>query len=162
MATEADQAARQRFLDQLHTDQAALADHQGFVSYWQSIEGQARDTEDIGQLDRWVKDLARDRDRLTELKNRKQAAASSQMGAQEAVQLIHRILALLDDLYIKLRRRLMALRDEAAHWVFLVGPGKKSKRKPDKDADKDKKSEQAKQALADKTKKKPVVKKTKA
>jgi hypothetical protein len=105
--------------------------------------------------------LARDKDRLAELKSRQQQASSSQLGGSEAIGLINRILALLDDIDAELKRRLRRLRDELGLWVILAGMGRKSKPVPKgigkkKDDDDDKESELL---LAQKKKKPQPIKK---
>ena len=146
---------RDRFLDQLHTSQFDPSGHGDFVAYWTQIEAQAQVSEDLSQLDLWHKEIMRDKDRLAELKARQQQAASSQMGMSPAVQLIARLLALLDDLGARLRKRLLLVRGEIGMWVFLAGPGKKSKPRPNQDTDtKEKKEEQA-ALLAQKKKDEP-------
>ncbi len=111
------------------------------MAYWNNIEIQAQRSEDLGQLDTWNKDILRDKDRIAELRQRQQTAANSQMGASQIVQLLTRLLALLDDVGERLRKRLHFLRNELGMWVFLAGPGKKSKPKPKKKGEEEKEGE---------------------
>ena len=127
--------ARERFLDQLHVSEFNPAGHEDFMAYWNNIAMLAQKTEDLAQLDTWNRALLRDKDRIAELRQRQQQAASSQMGASAVVQLLSRLLALLDDAGERLRKRLHFLRNEIGMWVFLAGPGKKSKPKPKKKGD---------------------------
>ena len=159
MASNQLEQYRSRFLDQLHSAQFDGSGAGDFLSYWQNIEVQAKASEDMGQLDTWVKEIARDKDRLAELKSRQQQASSSQMAGSEAIQLINRILALLDDIDTALKRRLRQIRNELGLWVLLAGLGRKSKPKPKgkkKDDDDDQESELI---LAQKKKKPQPVKK---
>jgi hypothetical protein len=163
MPTDGLEGARARFLDQLHSSELNLSDHGAFLAYWQQVEQEAQASEDLAQLDRWVKDLSRDKDRVAELKSRQQQAASSQMGAAETVNLLHQILALLDDIFDKLRRRRNSLHDHVAWWVFLAGPGSKSKPVPkDDEAPAEKKDGQVRAVNLAAEKKKEGPKKTKA
>ena len=145
MPSENVEQARTRFLDQLrdHRMEAALAEQGGFLAYWQQIEEESRHSEDMGQLDKWVRELSRDKDRLAELRAQSQQAAASQMGDADVMAFIQRLMMILDDIYAKLRRRLNLLRDRIGMWVFLVGPGKKSKPVP-KDDEKPGKKEESK------------------
>ncbi len=124
------EASRERFLHSLTGDFESFRDHAEFTHYWQTVEGEAQHTEDIGQLDRWIKDLARDRDRLEAVRARAAQAESSQFGASPVLQLILRLLSLLDGVEQRLKRRLSMLRDMLGMWVFLMGPGVKSKPAP--------------------------------
>jgi len=153
---------RSRFLNQLHSAEFDGSGASDFLSYWQSIEFQAKASEDMGQLDSWVKDLARDKDRLAELKSRQQQASSSQLGGSEAIGLINRILALLDDIDAELKRRLRRLRDELGLWVILAGMGRKSKPVPKgigKKKDDDDDDKESELLLAQKKKKPQPIKK---
>lgn len=150
---------RARFLDQLHSSTFDGSGAGDFLSYWQSIEVQAKASEDMGQLDNWVKYLARDKDRLAELKARQQQASSSQMAGSEAIQLINRILALLDDIESAIKRRLQHIRNELGLWVILAGLGRKSKPKPTgKKKDDGDDDQEAELILAQKKKPQPVKK----
>jgi len=122
--------ARNRFLDSLDTAKAEFADHHGFLTYWQTVERDAQQSEDLGQLDRWVKDLRRDRDRVQMLLEQKQASASDDMQAAQLVAMLQQILAILDDLYTKIRKRHHELHDRVAWWLLLAPAGKKSKPLP--------------------------------
>lgn len=152
------ETARERFLDQLHNPQFDPTGHAQFVAYWTSIESQAQMTEDLSQLDSWHKEIMRDKDRLAELKVRQQQAASSQMGMSPAVQLISRLLALLDDLGGRLRKRLLMIRGEIGMWVFLAGPGKKSKPRPNQTVETKQEKEEQAALLAQKKKEEPTKK----
>ncbi len=132
---------RQRFLDQLHARDFDVAGHAAMSAYWQDVAQEAQHIDDLGRVDQWLKELARDKDRLAELRTQQQQAASSQMGAAEAVQLITRLLALLDDVGIKLRRRLAQLREEMDVQILILGM--KRKPKPTEEEKDDKKAQQA-------------------
>lgn len=124
------ETAREDFLRRMQHDGQALLAHQKFSAYWSNVEDEATHSEDMGQLDRWLKDLARDRDRLAELKNQKLGAESSQMGGDARIQIILRLIALLSDVEGTLKKRLWELRDRLGSWVFLAGQGVKSKPPP--------------------------------
>lgn len=121
---------RERFLNALSGDFESFHDHTDFTNYWRTVEAEANQTEDIGQLDRWVKDLARDRDKLEAVRARASQAESGQFGASPVLQIILRLLALLDGVEQRLKRRLAMLRDMLGMWVFLAGPGVKGKPPP--------------------------------
>lgn len=140
------EASRESFLHQLSSDFESFHDYGDFMGYWRAVEAEARHSEDIGQLDSWVKDLRRDRDKLDALKARQHRSESSQLGAAPALMVIQRLLALLDEIEGHLKRRLSMLRDMLGMWVFLAGPGVKQKPAPKGDdapkGDKDKQTEQ--------------------
>lgn len=158
MATNALESGRSRFLDQLHSAEFTGEGAAEFMSYWRSIEVEAKASEDLGQLDVWVKELSRDKDRVMELRARQQQAASSQMGDGELLGLLTRILMLLDEIEGDIKRRLHRMRNEIGMWVFLAGMGRKSKPRPkDSTQKKEKKKEddEIEQHLLEQQKKKP-------
>lgn len=122
--------ARESFLRQLEGEHATLQGQDAFAARWKQVENEARHSEDVGQLHSWLSELRRDRDRLEALKAKKQSAASSQVGADAAVHVIHLLLALLDDLEKKLRQRLHFVQDLFENWLLVVGLGVKRKPKP--------------------------------
>ncbi len=129
---------REDFLRRLSGDVEHFAGEERYLAYWNTVEHEARTIEDMGQLDTWVRELRRDRDKLEELKAQKQSAASGQLGADVAVRLIDLILGLLEDIERRLERRLSLLRERFGAWVYLLGPGVKQKPPPkDEDAKKD-------------------------
>ena len=155
--------SRQMFLDQLRSSEPQLMGHARYESYWQAIQMQAHQTEDVGQLDTWVSQLGRDKEMVQQLRDRQRAAAASQMGAYEAVQLLNRLLMLLDDVGTTLKKRLAFLRNTIGLWVILKGMGQKSKPVPITDDDKAKeKDDQAKRVALQKPKTKPKPTKQKA
>jgi len=158
MASSSADRSRSRFLDQLHSNEFTGDGAAEFMSYWRSIEVEAKASEDLGQLDAWVKDISKDKDRVMEIRARQQQAASSQMGDSEMLGLLTRILMLLDDIEGELKRRLHRMRNEIGMWVFLAGMGRKSKPKPKgptKKKDKKKEDDDIEQHLLEQQKKKP-------
>lgn len=156
-------SARRNFLDQLHATQPDMVGYEGFVQYWRQVQAEARRSEDLGQLDRWAKDIARDKDRVAELRERQQQAAASQMAPPETMVLLTRLLLLLDDVYGLVRKRLATLRDQLGMWVFLAGPGTKSKPKPlSAEGTREEKDEQGKEAALAKKEESKKPTKTKA
>ena len=157
MAANSLYSGRTRFLEQIHSDQFMGEGASEFMSYWRSVEAEAKASEDLGQLDAWVKELSRDKDRVMELRARQKQAASSQMGDAEMLGLLTRILMLLDEIEGEIKRRLHRMRNEIGMWVFLAGMGRKSKPKP-KDTTKKKgkkKEDDLEQHLLEQQKKKP-------
>ena len=158
MAANALQHGRARFLDQLHSSEFTGEGTSEFMSYWRGIEVEAKASEDLGQLDAWVKEIAKDKDRVMELRARQQQTASSQMGDSEMLGLLTRILMLLDEIEGEIKRRLHRMRNEIGMWVFLAGMGRKSKPKPKnttKKKDKKKEDDEIEQHLLEQQKKKP-------
>lgn len=158
-------AARNRFVDSMSSAQSDFADNQEFLAYWRSVESASEQSEDLGQLDRWVKDLARDKDRVEALIHSKQTQASSDQSAAQLIMILQRILAVLDDLYERIRKRHHELHDRVAWWLLLAPGGKKSKPLPQTkdELNKDKKKEAtvtAQNLAAKKQKKTPAKKKT--
>ncbi len=131
--------ARNHFLDSLDSAREEFADHEGFIRYWTTVEEVAQHSEDLGQLERWVKDLRGDRERVAILVERKQAQASHDMQAAQLLALLQRILAIIDDLYDQIRKRHRELHDRVAWWMLLAPAGKKSKPLPKGLGDTDKK-----------------------
>ncbi|TNF29947.1 MAG: hypothetical protein EP329_14555 [Deltaproteobacteria bacterium] len=135
---------RERFLDQLHASRPSLHGHQQFVQYWKLIEREAQQTEELGKLESWVKDLARDRDRVRALKDRLEARKDTDQGAAALLQLVRQILEMLDDIQRKLKVR----RDDRRRvlgWLLLAaGPGVKKKVPEEKPGEGQKKGEDKK------------------
>ena len=159
MAANALESGRSRFLDQLHSPEFTGEGTAEFMSYWRGIEVEAKASEDLGQLDAWVKEISKDKDRVMELRARQQQAASSQMGDGEMLGLLTRILMLLDEIEGEIRRRLHRMRNEIGMWVFLAGMGRKSKPKPkgpEKKKEKKKEDDDIEQHLLEQQKKKPA------
>ncbi len=142
------ETAREDFLRQMRNDGRALLAHERFSAYWQQVEDEAKHSEDMGELDRWLKDLARDRDRLAELKSAKQVAEGGQLGMDARVEVLLRLIALLTDIEGTLKKRLWELRDRLGMWVFLAGVGVKSKPVPEAAKDPSQQKKDAKQAAA--------------
>lgn len=163
MAIDPDlEQARERFLNSLHNPELAMAREGGFEQYWREVAQEAAITEDHGKLDRWVRDLARDRDKVKALKDKKAAAEQGDQAAMALVQLILRVLAILDEIYEKLYKRRAALRGTLLNWLVLAGPGMKSKPNPNLQDGADAKDTKAKEAALAKKKATPKPTKTKA
>ncbi len=124
--------ARRAFIGQLGYYDQSLALHgaAGYSSYWQMVASAAPRSEDLRQLERWQADLDRDRARLLTERARQQKAAGNQMGDQQLVLLINRLLLLLDDVSRRVKTRYVLLRDMLSRWVFLAGMGVRSKPTP--------------------------------
>jgi len=118
---------RERFLNQLHASTPDMTSHQEFVRYWKTVEREAKETEELGKLEDWVKDLARDKERVQALKDRLEAAKDSDAAAASLLNIIRQILELLEEIGRKLRGR----RDERRRvlgWLLMAaGPGVKKK-----------------------------------
>ena len=158
MASSRFESGRERFLQHLHGSEIVGPGASEFMTYWRRIEVEAQASEDLGQLDTWVKEIAKDKDRLMELRARHQQAASSHMGEIDSLGLLARILALLDEIEGQLRRRHHHVRNELGLWVFLAGMGRKSKPKPNQASTKkgkEKKDDDIEQHLLEQQKKKP-------
>lgn len=126
---------RDKFLHELGESQPDLAGYQDYLKYWKTVEAEAAHTEDLGKLDDWVRDLARDKERVQGLKNRVDTMGGEQVGAA-MVQILKYILDLLEGV----ERRIRRMRDEQRSILGAIlwkgGPGTIAKPKPD---DKDKK-----------------------
>ena len=128
--------AREVFLNGLAHDGVGLLGQEPLVAYWQSVEAEARMSEDLSSLERWSRALARDKDEIEALKSQARSLEATGLGGEDVLALIRHILELLDASERKLNRRLAAVRDRLGRWVFLAGPGVKQK-PPPKDEDKE-------------------------
>jgi hypothetical protein len=137
---------RQNFLNQLRESQPDLSGYQDFLRYWKTVEGEAAHTEDIGMLDGWVKDLARDKEKVSALCQRTDTM-SSDKGGDTAIQALSHILKMVLGVLDAIERRLRGIRDDRmsalASMLWKGGPGTLVKPKDD---DKDKKGEKKKPA----------------
>jgi len=130
---------RESFLHELAEAQPDLTGYQDFLRFWKSVEGEAMQTEDLGMLDNWVRDLARDREKVANLRARTDTMTGDKSGGG-AMQALNQILKLVLDVLDAVERRIRRLRDERlsalASMLWKGGPGTIAKPKPD---DKDKK-----------------------
>lgn len=135
---------RDSFLSELSEAQPDLSGYQDFLRYWKTVESEAMHTEDLGELDAWVRDLARDKERVAALRERTDMMTSDK-GGDSAIQALSHILKLVFDILDAIERRLRRLRDERlsalASMLWKGGPGTTAKPKPD---EKDKKGEKGK------------------
>ena len=153
---------RERFLNQLHLSQPEMQGHQEFIQYWKVVEREAKQTEELGKLEEWVKNLARDKDRVNALRQRLEAQKDTEAGAgaMAILQIIMQILMLLDDIEKKIRKRRDARRRVLGWLVFRAGPGMKPKQEPQDETKGEKDEEVSETVLAkpkadDEKKKKP-------
>lgn len=135
---------RERFLDQLHSSKIDLEGHQQFLKYWNSVEREAVETEDLDKLESWVKEIARDKDRVNALKERLELQKESDPAAGMLLQIIRQVLMMLDET----ERKLIGYRDRRrgflARILFRAGLGVKKKATPEDEEDKDKKKGEGK------------------
>jgi len=126
---------RDKFLHELAESQPDMSGYQDYLKYWKTVEAEASHTEDLGKLDEWVRDLARDKERVQGLKNRMDS-----MGGEQATAALVQILKYILDLLEGVERRIRRMRDEQRSILGALlwkgGPGTIAKPKPD---DKDKK-----------------------
>ncbi len=120
---------RDRFLGELHQAKPELRSQDAFVKYWKLVESEAQRTEELQKLDIWVRDLARDRDKVRSLKGRLETAGADPQ-AQSLLAMVKRILDMLDATEKKLKRRFDARKGVLAFLLFRAGPGVKKKGVP--------------------------------
>lgn len=130
---------RDAFLTELAESQPDLSGYQEFLRYWKSVESEAMHTEDLGELDSWVRDLARDKERVAALKSRTDTMTGEH--ASGAIAAMVQILKLVLEILDAIERRLRRLRDERmsalASMLWKGGPGTTAKPKPDEKDKKD-------------------------
>jgi hypothetical protein len=126
---------RERFLDQLHKSQIDLAHHQEFVAYWRSVEQQAEMTTELDRLENWVRDLARDKDRVKALEARLESQDRENPMIANLLQIIRMVLDVLEGIDKKLRKKRDGRRQRLAAILWRAGPG--TKPKPDDDDEND-------------------------
>jgi len=123
---------RDIFRHELTKAQPDLSNYQDFLRYWKSVESEAMQTEDLGMLDDWVRELSRDKEKVAALKNRTDTMGDKEEGGlQTLVQILKLVLDIIDGIWRRLRRlrddRLSAL----ASMLWKGGPGTTAKPKPD-------------------------------
>ena len=116
------EASRGRFLNDLAHVQPELGGHEEFLRYWQAVDAEAKFVDDLGQLDTWVRSLAHDRDRLESLRNRVEGATQDPSAAM-ILQVLLRILSVLDGVGRRLRQRHDERRGLLAAILWRGGPG---------------------------------------
>jgi len=123
---------RERFLNQLHATKPSMLGHQEFIQYWRLVEREAKDTDELGKLEDWVRNLSRDKERMRALKDRLEATKDTDQGAAALLQLVRQILELLEDIGKKLKVRRDHKRAQLGWLLFVAGPGVKKKVPDDK------------------------------
>ncbi len=121
---------REQFLSRLSSSRTQMAGHNDFLRYWQLVEREAEQTEELGKLEMWVQELARDKEKLRSVRERLEARQSSDSSAKALLTLLRRMLSLLDEIERKLKWRRDAKRRLLGWIVFVAGPGVKKKIKP--------------------------------
>lgn len=121
---------REQFLGQLHSSRVQLTGHGEFVRYWKLVEKEAEQTEELGKLESWVKNLARDKEKVRALKGRLEGMQEHSGNARALLALIRQILELLEEIERKLRVRRDIKRRIMGFLIFRAGPGVKKKVKP--------------------------------
>jgi hypothetical protein len=151
---------RERFLDQLHSRQVTLDGHEALVGYWQLLDQQADVSGDLELLERGVRELARDRDRLRALEGRLEREDHGSGLLAPVLRVIRMLLEALEHFARRFRRQRDARRGQLAALLWLAGPGAIAQLKPDDKDDKQKKDEEQQQQaalLASRQPGKPVV-----
>lgn len=149
---------RERFLDQLHAREVSLQGHEALLAYWQLFERQAEASGDLDMLERGVRELARDRDRLRALEARVEREDRDSGLLAPVLRGIRALLDALEQLARKLGRQRDARRGQLAAILWLAGPGAIAQQKPDEKDEKKKEEEQQQAALlAQRQPDKPVV-----
>lgn len=136
---------RTRFLAELGKSKPDLEGYQDFVKYWRAVEAEARESEDIDKIDGWVRDLARDKEKVAALKERASTVGENEAVRDTIIQILRVVLEALDSI----ERRLRQLREQKMAALAAVlwkgGPGTMLKKKED---DKDKKDGKKKDDVA--------------
>lgn len=118
---------RERFLDQLHSSKSDLVGHQEFMRYWKLVEREAKETEELGKLEDWVRSLNRDKDRVEALKHKLERVQDSDPGARVLLSVVRQILDLLDGIEKKLRHKRDGKRRRLGFLIMVAGPGVRKK-----------------------------------
>jgi hypothetical protein len=132
---------RDRFLDQLHKSQMDLAYHQEFVGYWRSVEQEAELTTELDALENWVRELARDKDRVKEIEARLESQDRENPMIANLLQVIRMVLDVLEGIDRKLKKKRNGRRQRLAAILWRAGPG--TKPKPIEDEDEENKNKPA-------------------
>jgi hypothetical protein len=152
------EALRERFLDQLHVSRLDMAGHEAVLAYWRLVEQQAEASGDLELLERGVRELARDKDRLKALEARLEREDQGSGLLAPMLDVIRAVLIVLEAIGRKLGRLRRQRRDQLAAVLWLAGPGSIAQLKPDEKDEKAKEEEQQQAALlAQRPPDKPVV-----
>lgn len=124
---------RERFLDQLHSSRMDLAYHQEFVGYWRTVEQEAEMTNELDSLENWVRELARDKDRVKEIEARLESQDRENPMIANMLQVIRMVLDVLESIESKIKKKRNGRRERLAAILWRVGPGTKPKPLDDDD-----------------------------
>lgn len=153
---------RTTFLHQLKESSPQLQGHQDFMRYWRAVEIEAQQTEDLSQLENWVRDLARDKDEVQAMKVKLETMDQRDPMAESVLNILRMLLEFLSDIERKIRRARNERRDYLAALLWKAGPGTKPREEGDDEKKDDKKGDKATAVALDKgkdaAKEKPEVK----
>jgi len=128
---------RDAFLHELTASEPDVSRYQEFLQYWKTVEAEAAQTEELGQLEEWAREIARDKDRVATLKTHAETAAGDK--SDVTAQTLRHILKLVLDMLETIERRLRRLRNERRSVLAAVlwkgGPGTFAKPAPPDDKD---------------------------
>ena len=136
---------RGQFMHELQQSQPNLAHQDDYMRYWHAAARAAGQTDDLGKLENWVRQLARDKEQIQALKQRAEESGPEHEGMAIVLQVLTMLLEMLEGVEKRIRR----LRDERrallAAILWAAGPGVLPKTD---DNDDKKKKDEAKQTSA--------------
>lgn len=135
---------REQFMHELQQSQPNLAHQDDFMRYWRAVEREAGQTEDLGKLENWVRELSRDKERIQALKQKAEASGPEHEGMAILLQVLRMLLEMIEGVEKRLRRLRDERRGMLAAVLWQAGPGSK----PKKDEADDKKKEETKESRA--------------
>ena len=136
---------RGQFMHELQQSQPNLAHQDDYMRYWHAVEREAGQTDDLGKLESWVRDLARDKEHIQALKQRAEASGPEHDGMAIVLQVLRMLLEMLEGVEKRIRRMRDERRAMLAALLWAGGPGAKPKAE---DTDDKKKKDEAKQTSA--------------
>lgn len=136
---------RSRFISELNEATPDLTGYQDYLKYWRAVESQASETEDLDKLDVWVRELARDKEKVQALKERAATVGENEAVRGTLLQILRVVLEVLDAIERRLKKELHQKRGVMAAVLWRAGPGTLLKKKED---EKDKKGEKKKDEVA--------------
>jgi len=132
---------REHFIHQLKESSPQLQGHNDFMRYWKVVEAEAQSTEDLGKLDGWVKDLARDKEEIQSMKTRLEGMDERDPLAESLLNILRMLLDYLEGIYKRIRNLRDDRRSYLASLLWKAGPGVKPKKDEGEDTKKDQKKD---------------------
>lgn len=120
---------RQSFISHLSDPKPEMNGYQDFITYWNRVDAESREVEDVGKLERWVQYISHDRDRLHALYDRMDTMKEMALQRDMIMQILRKVLDSVHSIEKRLRGRFNRRRAILLAILWRGGPGTHAKPK---------------------------------